>query len=64
MIQAATISVGDHVRVNDGRPYLALVLARDGTRLIVRPLIEGRRRLPPKRAKVSWVDAHWKLQVP
>lgn len=53
------IKPGDHVRVNDGLPFLAEVAEVDGRFLVVRPIIEGRRHLAPRHVKRSWVDAHW-----
>lgn len=55
------IKDGDIVRVNDGLPYLAVVDGRDMGKLVVKPLMEGRRRQAPRHVPARWVDSHWRL---
>jgi hypothetical protein len=48
---------GDIVRVDDGLPYYAVVVAKERGRLRVRAL---GRRIAPRLVKAAWVVDHWR----
>jgi hypothetical protein len=56
-MKLAHILPGDIVRVDDGLPYYAVVVARERGRLRVRML---GRQCAPRTVRAAWIVDHWR----